>query len=197
MNEPLFIPELNTQELTDLERDLAALCPRPSRVDREALLRLAQATARQAAAGRLRRRWIWPAATAAMSVAAGVLGLLLFLQRPQIVRELVRETVYVERPAEAVRVQPRPVPPPTESAPADLPRPADRDAGDDRLPRENYLHMRGLVLSLGLDALPSTLRGGGASPALAQTIPQALAELGIRVSRPAASRPSVLWEPTP
>jgi hypothetical protein len=193
MNEPPSMQELNTPELSDFQRDLAALCPRPSRVDREALLRTLRATARQAAAGPSWRRWIWPAATAVVTAAAGVLGLLLLLQRPQI----VRETVYIERPAEAVSIQPRSVPPPTESVLPELPPAADRDAGLERPPRENYLHTRGLVLSLGLDALPSTLRGAGASPASAQTIPQALAELGIRISRPVASRPSALWEPTP
>jgi hypothetical protein len=104
-------------ELTALEGALIGLVPRPTAVDRDAIL----FRAGQAAAP---RRWFWPCATAVASAAAVVLGVLLGL-RPAVVERVV---VYVPVPADKTAEQTQgvdtPRSPDTGSPEAETPAPA-------------------------------------------------------------------------
>jgi len=93
MNEPL------PADLLALEAELAALRPSGAPLDRDRLL----FEAGRASAAPARRRFVWPAATAAMTAAAACLAVMLFYQPPPQVVERVR-IVEVERlvPAEPV-----------------------------------------------------------------------------------------------
>jgi len=86
-------------ELKAFEARLAALTPRPDRLDREALLFEA---GRASAEVGSRHRWAWPSAFGAMATVAAVLLAVVLLQPDP---QPVVEYVYVERPAE-----PEPIP---------------------------------------------------------------------------------------
>lgn len=61
-------------KLEPVEQALRTLVPIPSRIDRDRLMYLAgQASVRDAAVLRAGRRWIWPAATAAMTLVSATL----------------------------------------------------------------------------------------------------------------------------
>jgi hypothetical protein len=104
--------------LSALEQELRRLSPREAALDRDALFfRAGQASART--------RWLWPAATAASSLAAVVLAAVVAFQPPPQAAERV-VYVPVERPAPAPRPsavtaaeeRPEPAGPPSEQIPA-------------------------------------------------------------------------------
>jgi hypothetical protein len=177
MNETSLNPELAT-----LERDLASLSPCPSGLDRDRLMfQAGWAAARKAHGGVFLRRWLWPAATVAASLAAGVLGVLL------VVRPTVREVVYVttdeSRELTGPKHQGADAPRSPGSANTTETRPASSAAAAwpvalDGIPSASYLRDRQLALALGLDALPSwSPRGKAPIPLKAS---DALSEVGIR-----------------
>jgi hypothetical protein len=113
-------------DLAALADELRRLAPRDPALDRDAtLFRAGRASAP--------RGWLWPAATAVSSLAAGLLGAALYFQPPpQTVT--VKELVYVEPPSVAAE-------PPAEA-------PDDED-----LPPHRRLHEH--LLRWGLDGLPT------------------------------------------
>jgi hypothetical protein len=83
------MPESHEKRLSDLERLLAALPPRPMSLDRDHLLfRAGQAS--------MRRGWMWPLAALMLAVAASWLGLIVVLRPlPEPVIRIVRVEVPV------------------------------------------------------------------------------------------------------
>ena len=95
--------EERNEDLDDLEAALASLSPRGSRIDRDRLLFLAgRASAEPTSGSSVRRRWLWPAATAASLTAACVLGALLAVRPETPVR---RQIVYIEQPKNTIGKQ--------------------------------------------------------------------------------------------
>ena len=160
--------ELRDEELRELESALASLRPRASGVDRDRLLFLAgQARSRGdgfEATPRRRYRWIWPAISAVSTAAAVVLGVLLALRSEP---RVVREVVYIERPAEALAEstdaqsspETEPLWPSSVTAAAEM-ETWPRDQG---LPDHNYLELRRRVFEVGLAALPEPSSTGGST----------------------------------
>jgi hypothetical protein len=94
------MPARREKDLSDLEKLLAALPPRPTTLDRDHLLfRAGQAS--------MRRSWIWPFVAVTMSAATGCLAMFLFL-RPA--PEPIVQIVQVQVPAPAPPVTPEPGP---------------------------------------------------------------------------------------
>ena len=86
------MPPPHEKELSDLEKLLAALPPRPATLDRDHLLfRAGQES--------MRRSWIWPFAAVTMSVACGSLAMLLVLRPlPDPVVRIVQVPMCLMRP---------------------------------------------------------------------------------------------------
>jgi len=135
-----------SDDLAAVEASLAALPPFPSGIDRDRLVYLAGQAAAGALPGTKRRPagWLWPMATAASLLVAAALGAMLAVRsQPEIVERLV----VVRQPAEPVAPAPVAAHPAVET-PLARSRPS-------RPPAE-YLRLRDLVLSRGVDALPET-----------------------------------------
>lgn len=160
--------ELRDEELRELESALASMSPRASGIDRDRLLFMAGQVSPQSdavvSAPRRRYRWIWPAVSAVSTAAAVVLGVLLAL-RPE--PRIVREVVYIDRPAEAsaestnARSSPETEPlwPSSVTAGAE----SDTWPRDRGLPKHNYLELRRRVFEVGLAALPEPSLTGGST----------------------------------
>jgi hypothetical protein len=129
-------------DLAAVEAALGALRPVPSGVDRDRLMYLAGEAAASRSLSRRRRwaDWLWPCATAASVLLAVTFATMWFARgEPRI--------VYVERPARAREDSSPPAAPRTEAV---------------RRPkrwRTDYLQLRRLVMSRGVDALPETPSG--------------------------------------
>jgi hypothetical protein len=135
------MPAPHEKELSDLEKLLAALPPRPTTLDRDHLLfRAGQAS--------MTRSWAWPVAAVATSVAAGCLAMVLVL-RPlpepvvRIVQVQVPVAVPAPRPNDAQPNQPQ-----TSPVPGYL--------LDTPAPTMAYLRLRQQALRFGLEGLPET-----------------------------------------
>ena len=139
------------EPLTTLEAALASLQWRPSSLDRGRVMYLAgQASVRgpKGALRTVRAGWLWPVATAAsLLLAVGLGGVLLSSARPPVVERVVY--VPVERPPEST------------AAPDSSPAAPVASRGSPL--RTDYLALRHLVLTRGVDeALPAAR--GTASP---------------------------------
>jgi hypothetical protein len=138
--------------LRQIEAALRGLSPMGGRLDRDRLMYLAgQASAvgpetRQSATGVASyTRFAWPLATAASLLMAMTLGVaLIFSPRAG------ERIVYVDRPNAGGSAAMVSFP----SAPAD----SSHAAGSDQ---DNYLQLRNLVLTRGVDALPAENKAGG------------------------------------
>jgi hypothetical protein len=135
MSEPIQDPAL-----TALETALAALVPLGGDSLRDRMLfRAGQAS--------MRRRPVWPCATAALALLSATLGAMLLLRpAPRTV-----ERVYVQVPVPV----PAPAVPAAVAAPPRVePSPAESVAGDVAPPDDSYLQLRRQVVENGADALP-------------------------------------------
>jgi hypothetical protein len=133
-------------EIAALEQSLAALTPLPSSLDRDRLMfRAGQATWS-------RRRWLWPAATAAMAAVAAGLGATMAF-RPSVPAQVkvAERIVYIKakEPAPASPAGRREAPEPTLPEPSPAERPGTVAFSMSRLQLQNQL------LHWGLDGLPS------------------------------------------
>ncbi len=153
--------------LEELERLLAALPPRPARLNRDVLLfRAGQAS--------MSRSWVWPAAAVASSVTASCLALILVL-RPL--------------PQPIVRVIQVPGPAPASSEVTDVEsEPATPVQGplvlrESTSPALSYWRMQQQALRFGAEALPSIPAEGADAPPRAEALGSDLA---------AGSRPSLI-----
>ncbi len=165
------------QEFDEFERALAALRPRGSQANRERLMYQAgQASVVGTTAGGPiavgvggPAGWAWPAMTAVMTLATVVLSVVVFM-RPE--PEIVRQTVYVDRPV-----------PQRAFSSGVMPR-ATSDS--EQVLTSHYLITRRAVLLLGIDALPSRVRVGD----VARTAPATVWELmnEMREGEPGAGR---------
>lgn len=136
--------------MTELEEQLAALRPTESRLNRDRLMfEAGQAMAARAsdASSRL-PRWFWPSATAAMTLAAGLLSVLLAINAGP--RETV-ETVVVQPPAPNSNAAAVPSRDDPGFKPVDWS--LEIDAIHSSLATRNYLHVRRIALTKGVDAL--------------------------------------------
>ena len=136
--------------MTEFEEQLAALRPAESRLNRDRLMFEAgqAAAARASDASAPLPRWFWPSATAAMTVAAGLLSVLLAISAGS--RKTV-ETAVVKPPApdsNAAVVPPRDGP---GIDPADWS--LEINALSSSLASRNYLIARRIALADGVDAL--------------------------------------------
>jgi hypothetical protein len=156
------------KKLSDLEKLLAALPPRPSTLDRDHLLfRAGQAS--------MRRSWAWPLAAVAMSTAAGCLAMILVL-RP--LPEPVVQIVHVQVPL------PVPAPHPAEAQPnPPQAAPAPGYLLDAPAPTMSYLRLRQQALRFGVESLPEAATSDDEASA-------ATASPGPDIS--AGSRPSLI-----
>jgi hypothetical protein len=134
------------KDLSDLEKLLAALPPRPTTLDRDHLLfRAGQAS--------MRRSWIWPFVAVIMSAATGCLAMYLFL-RPA--PEPIMQIVQVHVPAPAPPVTPEPGPPATQP-PAAPPAYGTSSA-------MSYWQMQQQALLFGVENLPSPTTQSAGEP---------------------------------
>jgi hypothetical protein len=139
--------EPRPEELSDLERALSGLVPHAGELSRDrTMFRAGQASAR--------RGWGWPVAVALPSLAAAVLGWLLFT-RPS---EHFHTRIVVE-------VREVPVPSAPSAEPTRVP---------ERLPVADaspaYLRQRQQAERWGVDSLPPTGTSGDASPPAATSV---------------------------
>jgi hypothetical protein len=138
------------RDLTGVEAALSSLRPAPTGVDRDRLMYLA---GRAAAAGSLgarrpRASWLWPSATAA-SLLLAVTFATMWLGRGEPM------VVYRDRPVAAPHASQRPSAPIEEEVEAATPR---------KQWRTDYLQLRRLVTTQGVDAIPE-MRSAPASGA--------------------------------
>ena len=138
------------REMTEFEKQLAALRPAESRVNRDRLMFEAgqDAAARAGKASASLPRWFWPSATAAMTVAAGFLGVLLAINAGP--RATV-ETAVVQPPAPDSNVAA--VPAKDQSKIEAIDWSLEIDAMGASLASRNYLHARQIALAIGVDGL--------------------------------------------
>ena len=128
-------------DLSAVEAALGSLQPTPSGVDRDRLMYLAGEAAAGRSLSRRRRRadWLWPCAAAASMLLAVGFALMWVSAEPE------ARIVYVERGDET----PEPAPQPTAVA---------EQGTDITSPRKtwgtDYLQLRRLVMTEGVDALP-------------------------------------------
>ena len=128
-------------DLAAVEAALGALRPTPTGVDRDRLMYLAGEAAASRSLSRHRRRadWLWPCATAASMLLAIGFATMWFAAEPEV------RIVYVEERDEP----PKPTPQPTVAAEQDVER---------ALPQKtwatDYLLLRRLVMTKGVDVLP-------------------------------------------
>jgi hypothetical protein len=133
------------KKLSELERLLAALPPRPTSLDRDNLLfRAGQES--------MKRSWIWPLVAVTMSVATGCLAMVLVL-RPA--PEPIVRIVHVEASAPASRhAAPRP---PDPNVPPVYPEQAPPSA-------LSYWRMQQQALRFGVEGLPLPAADGNDFP---------------------------------
>jgi hypothetical protein len=138
------MPQPHEKGLSDLEKLLAALPPRPTTLDRDNLLfRAGQAS--------MRRSWVWPLAAVGMSVATGCLAMILVLHPlPEPVIQIVRVQVPVPTP-DVTHGEPRERGP--QAAPGYLP--------EGPPPALSYWRMQRQALRFGVEALPQAAAGDG------------------------------------
>jgi hypothetical protein len=138
------MPESNEKGLSDLEKLLAALPPRPMSLDRVHLLfRAGQAS--------MRRGWLWPFAALIMAVTASWLGMIVAL-RP--VSEPVIRIVRVEVPV--------PVLASNGSAPRETSPPAAPSYSlEGPSPTLSYWRMQQQALRFGVEGLPEPAAESG------------------------------------
>lgn len=149
------------REMTEFEKQLTALRPAESRLNRDRLMfetgQAVAARAREASA--TLPRWFWPSATAAMTVAAGLLGVLLAINAGP--GEIV-ETTVVQPPTPDANVAAVPSSDGSEIEPVDWS--LEIDALRSGLAARNYLHIRRIVLANGVDALTAISSAERSSP---------------------------------
>jgi len=134
-------PERLSQDLAAVEAALTSLRPAPSTLDRDRVMYLAGQ-----AAGRRRERlasWMWPCTSAAATIAACVLGLLL-LERPGPEGNPQTADTPAARPVQTE--VPLPQWAATQPGSQETAGPLDADV--------RYLGLRHLVLTRGIEALP-------------------------------------------
>lgn len=152
-------------ELTQVERALAGLAPRPARLDSARLLFLAgqeSATRRPRPWG----TWFWPAATAVATLAASIFGVVAAV-RPT--THVVERIVYVQHPqpesgsGRLTSAVPGEVPEreaASNPAPSETPVPQSQSP---RVPAPHYLQARNQAMSRGIDSLPAFQDGQGSA----------------------------------
>jgi hypothetical protein len=136
-------------DLSAVEAALGALRPAPSGVDRDRLMYLAgEAAASRSRGGRRRRAdWLWPCATAASVLLAVTFATMWFAAEPEV------RIVYVSERDET----PKPAPQPTAVTEQDIER-----ALPQKKWRTDYLQLRRLVMTEGVDLLPPSESAPGA-----------------------------------
>jgi hypothetical protein len=136
------MPTPHEKELSDLEKLLAALPPRPATLDRDRLLfRAGQES--------MRRSWVWPFAAVTMSVACGCLAMLLVLRPlPEPAVQIVH--VHVPAPAAPAASDLRPVEP--HATTTDYRQPPS--------PPLSYWRMQQQALRFGVEGLPQVAAAG-------------------------------------
>ncbi len=146
----------SSAEIAALEGALAALAPAPVSLDRDRLMfRAGQAVV-------MRGRWIWPASTAALTVAASVLGLLLAfrpsLAPEQMARSNGPEKVKVVQRIVYVKVkEPMPAPAQPKTEPAEVIS-TESSQSEDPGPVAfslGYFQLQEQLMKRGLDGLQS------------------------------------------
>jgi hypothetical protein len=131
-------------KLAALEKSLAALVPVPGRIDRDQLLfRAGQASVRT-------RPWLWPTATALLTVVAGVLGTALAL-RPT--PAPVERVVYVPLPQSVAEPSTRTLQNVASAPNAQVDSPTE-DGGSLWASSAEYIRERNQAIRWGVDALP-------------------------------------------
>lgn len=148
-----------SEELDDFERALATLSPCVRGVDRDQLMFLAgKMSVEQTTVLAGSARWLWPAATAASTIAAAVLGILFAAQigrepvrqRTNIVQELASDEEALSKDA-ADGV--------TDGADQETPDPfldvaSGGQLADGRFAQPDYMRLRRTALTDGVEALP-------------------------------------------
>jgi hypothetical protein len=127
------------KDLSDLEKLLAALPPRPTTLDRDHLLfRAGQAS--------MRRSWIWPFVAVVMSATAGCLAMFLVLRPPpEPVVQIVRVQVPVVQAKDSDAIEQ-----PEARSPA-----ASGYHAQPLSPTLSYWRMQQQALRFGVEGLPS------------------------------------------
>jgi hypothetical protein len=140
--------ESHEKDLSDLEKLLTALPPRPATLDRDHLLfRAGQAS--------MMRSWVWPFATVIMSVAAGCLAMVLVLRPlPEPVVRIVQVQVPVTVPAPFDA---------RDSLPQEMQQPPI-SLRETPSPTMSYWRMQQQALRFGVEGLPSTAADGAEAP---------------------------------
>jgi hypothetical protein len=159
------------EELSDLEKLLAALPPRPAALNRDHLLfRAGQAS--------MRRSWAWPLAAVVMSVAAGCLAtVVVFRPRSEPVIRVVQMPVQVPTPVVAKEAAPQEFPP-------SAPQMSLHEAPPSTL---SYWRLQQQALRFGVEGLP------GPATDDAPPIPNRAFE---NPDLSAGSRPKLIDQPT-
>jgi hypothetical protein len=131
------------EELSDLEKLLAALPPRPATLNRDHLLfRAGQAS--------MRRSWAWPLAAVVMSVAAGCLATIVgFRRHPEPVIRTVQVPVLVPAPVVAKEAAPQ-------EYPLSTPQMSSHEAPPSTL---SYWRLQQQALRFGVEGLPGPATG--------------------------------------
>jgi hypothetical protein len=138
--------------LAGLEAALAALAPKPGRIDRDVLLfRAGQVSVR-------RHGWTWPCGTAVLGLIALSLGSMLAF-RPASAPEVRVVYITVKEPATPSPHEPPGAPP----GPLVVAQEEPFTPPGTRLSPMSYLDLERQVVRWGLDGVPSTPEGGSAS----------------------------------
>jgi hypothetical protein len=158
-------------KLSDLERLLAALPPRPASLDRDRLLfRAGQAS--------MKRSWAWPLAAVTMAATTGCLAtMLLVTPAPAPIVRIVRVEVPAAAPAPAEDSEPAPQPPaPVHLAQASV-----------HVPPMSYWRLQHQAMRFGVDGLPCSACAADDEPASDKHVEA--------YDLSAGSRPGALFQP--
>jgi hypothetical protein len=139
--------QAHEKDLSDLEKLLAALPPRPAALNRDQLLfRAGQAS--------MRRSWAWPFAAVVMAMAAGCMATILVLRPlPEPVIRMVQVQVPVSAPLVAKDAGPQ--------EPGPAPPAGFHEAPS---PTMSYWKMQQQALRFGVEGLPPTATAGEVAP---------------------------------
>jgi hypothetical protein len=179
MSESFKVPD----ELNELERQLAALSPRASRLDRDRVMYLAGRAAAETELGTGgAAAWLWPSATGVMTAVSVLLAMMLVLgDRPGVAKRDVPDreselagdatppsqgTVVAQDDASRQSPTENASDPPVPAIAADVPGSVRERSGLLAYPsfsasEAGYVHLRNVALRMGTEAMGQTHRAAG------------------------------------